>query len=143
MYILLVCFVSSQFCETRLKIIVSMCEPGAIRWIEVAFNDCIVTSRDKVSFAVGLISNVVFLVSAVPQIVMNFKTKSVDGQSILFLLLLLIGSVFNLVGVLVTKGLITQILTGIFYVLSDGILLTQYILYTYIRKANTISAFFQ
>lgn len=113
-----------------------MCDPGAIHWIEVAFNDCIVTSRDKVSFAVGLVSNIVFLFSAIPQIIMNFKTKSVEGQSPFFLLLLLVGSVFNLVGVLVTKGLITQILTGIFYVLSDGILLAQYITYKYIKKPS-------
>lgn len=113
-----------------------MCEPGAIHWIEVAFNDCIVTPRDKWSFAVGLISNIVFLVSAFPQIFMNFKTKRVDGQSPFFFALLLIGSICNLVGVLVTKGLITQILTGIFYVVTDGILLAQFIIYKYITKTN-------
>lgn len=113
-----------------------MCDPNAIKWIEVAFNDCIVTVRDKWSFGIGLLSTIVFLVSSIPQIVLNFKQKKVDGQSPFFFSLLFAGSVSNLIGVLITHGLITQIIQAICYCALDGILFGQFIVYKYIIKSN-------
>ncbi|OHT04118.1 PQ loop repeat family protein [Tritrichomonas foetus] len=114
------------------------CGPGAIKWIENVFNDCIITTRDKWSFAIGLISSVVFLVSSLPQIILNFKEKKVDGQSPFFFSLLFLASILNIIGVFITKGLITQIIQGIIYCILDGILFFQFIAYKYIMKTNDV-----
>lgn len=113
-----------------------MCDEGAIKWIEDVFDDCIITARDKWSFAIGLISTVIFLVSSLPQIILNFKEKKVDGQSPFFFSLLFCGSASNLIGVFITHGLITQIIQGVCYCALDGILFGQFIVYKYIIKSN-------
>lgn len=113
-----------------------MCDEGAIKWIEDVFDDCIITTRDKWSFAIGLVSTVIFLVSSLPQIILNFKEKKVDGQSPFFFSLLFCGSASNLIGVLITHGLITQIIQGICYCALDGILFGQFIVYKYIIKSK-------
>ena len=117
-----------------------MCDAGAIKWIEDVFDDCIITPRDKWSFAIGLISTVIFLVSSLPQIILNFKEKKVDGQSPFFFSLLFCGSASNLIGVLITHGLITQIIQGVCYCLLDGILFGQFIVYKYIIKTGAKEA---
>jgi uncharacterized protein with PQ loop repeat len=116
-----------------------MSDPDAIQWVAAIFGDCIVTTLDKISFAVGILSNVIFLISSTPQIVLNCRHKKVDGQSPFFLTLSFTGSSLNLVGVIITRGLITQFLTAICYVLLDGCLLCQFILYKYILKKPGVS----
>jgi uncharacterized protein with PQ loop repeat len=113
-----------------------MCDPGAISWIEDAFGDCIVTPLDQFSFAVGMASNLIFLISSIPQIVLNFRRKKVDGQSPLYFPLLFLGSAMNLLAAIITHGLVTQLLAGLFYVLTDGTLFFQFIAYKYILKTN-------
>jgi uncharacterized protein with PQ loop repeat len=113
-----------------------MCDPGAISWIEDVFGDCIVTTQDKFSFAIGMLSNVIFLVSSIPQIMLNLRRKKVDGQSPLFFPLLFTASALNFIGVIITHGLVTQLCAGLFYVLTDGTLLVQFIVYKYITKTN-------
>jgi uncharacterized protein with PQ loop repeat len=113
-----------------------MCDPGALTWAESVFGECIVTPLDKLSFAVGLLSNVICLTSSLPQVILNFRRKRVEGQSPFFFGLLLTGSCLSLVGIIVTKGLITQMLQSIVYVLLDGVLFSQFIAYKYILKTN-------
>jgi uncharacterized protein with PQ loop repeat len=105
------------------------CPEGSIEWIANIFGDCVVTKRDKWSFAVGMLSNIIWLVSSTPQFVQNYRTKSVDGQSPYFFSLLLIGSICSLIGLIVNKGLATQIIQSIIYVLLDSILFGQYVYY--------------
>lgn len=113
-----------------------MCEPGAIHWIEVAFGECVITTRDKWSFIIGIISNFMWVVSSAPQIYQNCKTKKVDGISPFLFSLLETGNILGLIGVILTHGLITQIITAVVYALLDGIMFTQYIYYRYCRKMN-------
>lgn len=113
-----------------------MCEAGSIKWINDVFGDCIITTRDKWSFAVGLASTIIFLFSSFPQIIQNFRDKKVDGQNPFFFALLFTGSTLNFIGVLITHGLVTQIIQGIFYLACDGLLLGQFIVYKYIIKTN-------
>jgi uncharacterized protein with PQ loop repeat len=108
-----------------------MCDRGAIQWAESMFGDCIVTTRDRWSFGIGLVSTGLSLCSSVPQIVLNFRKKKVDGQSLFFFLLLFIGSSLNLCGVIITHGLVTQLSTGVCFVVLDAILLSQFIFYKY------------
>jgi uncharacterized protein with PQ loop repeat len=113
-----------------------MCTAGAIQWIEAVFGDCIATPLDKLSFGVGLLSNIICLTSSLPQIVLNFRRKRVGGQSLCFFAFLLLGSCLNLVGVIVTKGLVTQLLQAVCYLLLDAILFCQFVVYKYLLNTN-------
>jgi uncharacterized protein with PQ loop repeat len=113
-----------------------MCSSGAIQWIQALFGDCIITPLDKLSFGVGLLSNLICLTSSLPQIIFNFRRKRVDGQSLLFFAFLLLGSCLSLVGVIVTRGLVTQLLQAACYAVLDAILLCQFIVYKYIINTN-------
>lgn len=115
------------------------CPAGAITWIYLVFHDCIVSRRDHVSFAIGLFSNIVFLVSSIPQIVLTFRTRCVEGQSPWFFSLLFLGSTCSLLGAIITNGLVTQIIQSVFYVLMDGILLFQLICFRYVIKKGPSS----
>ena len=48
-----------------------MCDPGAVKWIETAFGECVITTTDKWSFIVGMLSNLCWIVSSAPQIYQN------------------------------------------------------------------------
>ena len=109
-----------------------VCDEGAVGWIETAFGECVITARDKWSFWVGMVSNLIWLVSSTPQYIQNCKTKKVEGQSPFFFSLLFTGNVCSLVGLLVNGGLVTQVIQSIIYCILDGILFAQYIYYRWI-----------
>lgn len=111
-----------------------MCEPGYVKWIHSAFDDCIVTPRDMISFAVGLLSNFLWIVSAAPQITKNFRMKKVEGQSPCFFGFLLLGDILSLAGILLAGGIATQIITQSLYVFLDGVMFLQYLYYNYVRR---------
>lgn len=109
------------------------CGPGAVKWVEKAFGDCLEVPRDYVSFVFGMISNVLWAVSSFPQIYSTCKSKTVEKQNPFFFSLLTLGNVMNLIGIIITKGLFTQLLTAILYLLFDGIMFMQYLYYRYMR----------
>lgn len=110
------------------------CGPGAVKWIENAFGDCLEAPRDYVSFVFGMISNVLWAVSSFPQIYSTCKAKTVERQNPFFFSFLTLGNVMNLVGIIITKGLFTQLITAILYLFFDGIMFSQYLYYRYIKK---------
>ena len=107
----------------------STCTGDYIEWIYVAFGDCIVTARDKVSFSIGMVSNCIWLICSIPQIYHNFKTKHVDGQSPFYFSIMVCADSMSLIGAIITHALATQIVTGIIYVTVDIILVTQFTIY--------------
>ena len=107
----------------------STCSGEYIHWIYAAFGDCISTTRDKVSFSIGMISNCIWLICSIPQIYHNFKTKHVDGQSPFYFSIMVCADSMSLIGAIITHALATQIVTGIIYVTVDIILVTQFTLY--------------
>ena len=112
------------------------CKGNYIRWIKLVFNECVVTTDDKWSFGVGMLSNVIWLVCSLPQIIQNCQTKVVEGQSPFFFSLIFTANVVSYIGLLINGGLITQYLTSAIYVILDGILFLQYIIYSYCCKQN-------
>lgn len=104
------------------------CKDG-IKWIEKVFGDCVVTPRDKVSFTIGMISNCLWLVCSTPQIIHNHVTKSVEGFSPFYFILIVTADTFSLLGAIFTHGLASQIVTGFIYITLDAILLTQFSIY--------------
>ena len=109
------------------------CEEGSIGWIETVFGECVRTSRDKWSFAVGMISNFMWVISSAPQIYTNCKSKRVEGQSWALFTLMFTGNVLSLIGVIITGGLVTQVITSTLYCILDGIMFVQFWWYGYIK----------
>ncbi|KAK6244332.1 hypothetical protein QUC31_010741 [Theobroma cacao] len=67
-------------------------------WARVYINYCICSARDEGSFALGLISIISWSVAEIPQIITNYKEKSVQGFSLGFLITWIVGDLFNLFG---------------------------------------------
>lgn len=62
-------------------------------WAKVYLDDCICSPRDQVSFVLGLISVLSWGVAEIPQIITNYKEKSVEGLSLGFLITWIIGCI--------------------------------------------------
>ena len=105
------------------------CPNGYIKWIYRVFGDCIITNKDKISFGIGMVSNFLWIICSMPQIYHNYKTKRVQGFSPFYFTLMFIADTFSLTGAILTKALITQIITGTIYVTIDCILLFQFSIY--------------
>lgn len=60
-------------------------------WARVYINYCICSGRDQLSFGLGMLSVISWGVAEIPQIVTNYKEKSVEGLSLGFLITWIIG----------------------------------------------------
>ena len=109
------------------------CSGGYIKWIFDAFGDCIVTPREKIGFAFGLSSTIIWMWAQIPQMYLNYKNKRTEGLSFAFLCLLIVGDLSNLLGITITHGLFTQRITSSWFLIQDFLVGVQYIYYTYIR----------
>ena len=58
---------------------------GAIPWIEANFHDCIYTTKEMISFGLGLASIAVWVLAQMPQLVDNIKNESAEALSVWFL----------------------------------------------------------
>lgn len=86
-------------------------------------------TREAVSSATGTASLVVWIFAQTPQIYQNFRTKSVEGLSFVFLLQWTLGDLTNLVGAFLTNQLLIQMIIAAYMLLVDVTLCTQYALY--------------
>lgn len=84
----------------------------------------------------GGIAFVSSFISLIPQIIETYKVKNVKGLSIYFLLLWLIGDVICMLGAILTKQLLFQILLTVFFLLIDLVLCLQYYYYGFIYNKN-------
>lgn len=109
------------------------CEGEYVHWIAKVFGECVVTSKDKWSFAFGIMSTLIWMWSQLPQIYLNFKNQCCEGLALGFLLFLTVGDISNLVGCLLTGGLVTQIITSSFFCIMDGFCLLQYFYFEFLR----------
>lgn len=64
-----------------------------------------------------------------PQIIENFRRRSADGLSLLFLAIWLLGDVFNILGAVMQGVLPTMIILAVYYTLADIVLLSQCLYY--------------
>lgn len=65
-----------------------------------------------------------------PQIIENFRRGSADGLSIYFLLIWLLGDLFNILGGIFQGVLPTMLILAVYYTLADIVLLAQVLYYT-------------
>lgn len=64
-----------------------------------------------------------------PQIYENFRRKSSEGLSLMFIILWLAGDVFNVLGAVLQGVLPTMIILAVYYTLADIVLLVQCLMY--------------
>ncbi|XVF56301.1 hypothetical protein PTKIN_Ptkin06aG0108100 [Pterospermum kingtungense] len=102
-------------------------------WARVYINYCICSGRDQVSFGLGLLSVISWGVAEIPQIITNYKEKSVEGLSLGFLITWIIGDLFNLFGcILEPATLPTQYYMAVLYTVTTLILAAQTVYYGHI-----------
>ena len=77
----------------------------------------------------GSISIACWVVVFSPQIIENFRRRSADGLSIVFIVVWLAGDVFNILGAVLQGVLPTMIILAVYYTLADIVLLLQVFYY--------------
>ncbi len=118
-----------------------VCDPSEVsglpwvRWIGYYLHDCVYTTEEIASVCLGLLNLAFWIPALLPQIITNYRTGRVDALSGLFVLQWLAGDVSNLLGCLLTNQLETQLITSVYFVCGDVILMGQYIYYKGGRKA--------
>ncbi|EGG02630.1 uncharacterized protein MELLADRAFT_78753 [Melampsora larici-populina 98AG31] len=89
-----------------------------------------INSSARVSDFFGTISQIAWLFAQLPQIWKNYRSKSVDGLALPFLLSWLSGDLTNLLGCLLTEQLPFQRNLAIYFTLVDLILIYQFKTYS-------------
>ncbi|KAH8879902.1 PQ-loop-domain-containing protein [Thozetella sp. PMI_491] len=80
---------------------------------------------EAISGICGSISIACWVVVFSPQIVENFRRSSAEGLSIQFIIVWLLGDVFNILGAVLQGVLPTMIILAIYYTIADVVLLCQ------------------
>ncbi|XP_028817760.1 lysosomal amino acid transporter 1 homolog isoform X2 [Denticeps clupeoides] len=113
-----------------------LCANGT-QWILYLLEECADDIWEHWSVVIGLISMLCFLLSTLPQVYEAYKNGKVEeAVSIGFLVLLLSGDLSNLAGCYLTKQLPIQIVTAVFYIYTDSILISQFLYYK-IKNSST------
>lgn len=89
----------------------------------------IIIDAQVVSGITGSISLACWIIVFAPQIYENFRRKSLEGLSLMFIILWLAGDVFNVLGSILQGVLPTMIILAIYYTLADIVLLWQCLVY--------------
>jgi solute carrier family 66 (lysosomal lysine-arginine transporter), member 1 len=87
----------------------------------------------------GYLSIGCWLIVFTPQLWENYTRKSGDGLSMTFLVIWLLGDVFNLVGVVMQDLLFTMLLLAVWYTLADIGLIWQVLYYQNTRSGRKLS----
>lgn len=96
----------------------------------------IIIDAQAVSGITGSISLACWIIVFAPQIYENFRRKSSEGLSLLFIILWLAGDVFNVLGSVLQGLLPTMIILAVYYTLADIVLLWQCLIYGHGEKAD-------
>ncbi|NP_001037886.1 novel protein similar to pqlc2 isoform X1 [Xenopus tropicalis] len=106
--------------------------PNGTKWILDAFGDCAVNGRDHASVYLGMISMGLFMVCTFPQYYEAFKTKKMhEAMSIWFPLLWVATDAINLAGTYLADQLPLQKYFGIYFVVSDSLMLVVYLYFKF------------
>ncbi|KAL8788929.1 MAG: hypothetical protein Q9213_001452 [Squamulea squamosa] len=120
------------------------CDPTGplLAAISSAFHSCVPTPLALVSTTLGILSIVSWLFAQLPQLFKNYKLKSASGLSIYFLGEWLLGDLTNLLGALLTRQAVWQVVVAAYYVTVDVCLVAQYFWYSYYKpwRERSLSA---
>ncbi|KAG7727689.1 hypothetical protein KL930_003460 [Ogataea haglerorum] len=89
----------------------------------------LIIDAQAVSGITGSISIACWIIVFAPQIYQNFVRSSAEGLSLMFVILWLLGDLFNVVGAILQGVLPTMIVLAIYYTLADVVLLWQCLVY--------------
>lgn len=89
----------------------------------------IIIDAQAVSGITGSISLACWIIVFAPQINENFRRKSSEGLSLMFIILWLAGDVFNVLGAVLQGVLPTMTILAVYYTLADIVLLVQCLMY--------------
>ncbi|SGZ38290.1 related to Ypq1p [Hanseniaspora guilliermondii] len=89
----------------------------------------IVLDNESISNILGSISLYCWIVVFLPQIYENYSRGSSEGLSIEFIIIWLIGDIFNVLGSVLQRLIFTAILLAVYYTIADIILLIQCLKY--------------
>lgn len=110
------------------------------QWAEKNMSYCVCGTKDVISLALGVISVLSWGVAEIPQLITNYKAKSVEGLSLMFIVTWILGDLLNLIGCkLEPATLPTQYYMAVLYTLTTLSLAMQTIYYGHIYprlKAN-------
>ncbi|XP_015216402.1 lysosomal amino acid transporter 1 homolog [Lepisosteus oculatus] len=99
-------------------------------WVLYLLNECVDNTWEYWSVVIGLVSMLCFLLSTLPQVYEAYRHGRVEqAVSLGFLLFLLSGDLSNFVGCYLTNQLPIQIVTAVFYIFTDVILISQFLYY--------------
>ncbi|KAK4412717.1 putative vacuolar amino acid transporter YPQ1 [Sesamum alatum] len=102
-------------------------------WARRYMGYCLCSTKDGFSLSLGLISVLSWGVAEIPQITTNYKKKSAEGLSILFLLTWIVGDFLNLFGCMLEPATLpTQYYTAMLYTITTLVLSTQAVYYGHI-----------
>ncbi|XP_036393225.1 lysosomal amino acid transporter 1 homolog [Megalops cyprinoides] len=111
-------------------------------WILYLFEECVENVWEYSSVVIGLISMFCFLLSTLPQVYEAYRNGKVEeAMSIGFLLFLFSGDLSNFAGCYLTNQLPIQIVTAVFYIFTDVILISQFLYYKIKNKSTRKNPF--
>ena len=94
-------------------------------FIAYNFSECCYTPLQVASFVIGMSSICFWLGCQLPQFLTNCRRKSGTALSMWFLVEWLMGDITNLVGSILSRQLVTQLATSVFFVICDITMLSQ------------------
>ncbi|CAG8748607.1 12900_t:CDS:2 [Dentiscutata erythropus] len=122
-----------------------------VQWIYTLFGTCVYGKQEMISILFGntlefrdmsvslvlvclcYLSIVCWLNAQIPQLLQNYRNKSVDGLSFPFLVNWLLGDIANLIGCILTNQLPFQIYLATYFCVVDLALFYQYFYYNWFR----------
>ena len=134
---------SSSSSSSILIMLDCICEPDHnasgdpySHWLGVLFHDCVYSTPEKLSVLLGLVNILLWIPAFYPQFLNNYRTKQAESLSPFFLLIWLVGDISNLLGCIFTHQFPTQLITAIYFICSDALILSQVLYYTYLYRGN-------
>ncbi|KAF3692945.1 Lysosomal amino acid transporter 1 -like protein PQ-loop repeat-containing protein 2 [Channa argus] len=106
-----------------------LCVNGT-RWILYLLEECVDNVWEYCSVVIGLISMLCFLLSTLPQVYEAYRNGKVEeAMSFGFLFFLFSGDLTSFAGCYLTSQLPIQVVTVVFYIFTDLILISQFLYY--------------
>uniref|UniRef100_A0A672H2M6 Solute carrier family 66 member 1 n=1 Tax=Salarias fasciatus TaxID=181472 RepID=A0A672H2M6_SALFA len=106
-------------------------------WILNLLEECVDNNWEYCSVVIGLISMFCFLLSTLPQVYEAYRNGKVEeAMSLGFLLFLFGGDVTSFAGCYLTSQLPIQVVTVVFYIFTDLILISQFLYYKIKNSSN-------
>ncbi|KAL3637040.1 hypothetical protein CASFOL_019339 [Castilleja foliolosa] len=128
------------------KSVVCPVDQHCSQWARIYLGCCLCRTTDWLSLGLGFISVISWGVAEIPQIMTNYKSKSAEGLSILFLITWIVGDFFNLFGCMLEPATLpTQYYMAVLFLITTVLLFSQAVYYGHIYprlKSNKLQEAF-